>query len=156
APAFPGLIDAAATANCGVQISWGAASSNCPLGAAITYNIYRSNIFPPSLLFPYATTTATSFSETNLKGVRYFYLVRAEDSPATRHARLGDAELRRAGLHGRRRRRRQLDPDADLAFVRLLGQPRLLRLVLALVLLLGQRPRRGRQGRGVGRRRREL
>ncbi|HKR64510.1 MAG TPA: PKD domain-containing protein, partial [Thermoanaerobaculia bacterium] len=83
APAFSGLATARADAtNCRILLSWPAGHSNCPLGNSIRYNIYRSTSpgTPPTGT-PYATTTDTSFSDTNVaSGVTYYYTVRAEDT----------------------------------------------------------------------------
>ena len=82
-PLFSGLSKATADGNsCRINLTWAAGQSNCPLGATLRYNIYRSTSpdFVPSGA-PYATTTSTSFSDTNvISGTTYYYIVRAEDS----------------------------------------------------------------------------
>lgn len=83
APTFAGITGAHADGtSCRIVLTWAAAQSNCPLGLAIRYNIYRSTtpgVIPSGA--PYATTTGTSFSDTNVvSGTTYYYTIRAEDS----------------------------------------------------------------------------
>jgi hypothetical protein len=82
-PTFAGAETATAVSdNCEIDLSWPAATSNCLLGSAIRYNIYRSTQpdFIPGT--PLATVTSgTTYRDKNvLSGVTYYYLVRAEDS----------------------------------------------------------------------------
>lgn len=83
APAFNGLTGAVPDGNtCRINLNWAAGQSNCPLGVTIRYNIYRSTApdFVPTGA-PYASTTSTSYSDTNVtSGTTYYYIVRAEDS----------------------------------------------------------------------------
>lgn len=83
APTFNGLANAVPDgASCRINLSWAAGQSNCPSGPALRYNIYRSTSpeFVPGGT-PYASTTGTSFSDTNVdSGTTYYYIVRAEDS----------------------------------------------------------------------------
>jgi hypothetical protein len=83
APTFNGVSAAHADgANCRIHLSWAAATSNCPLGATIRYNIYRSTspgVIPSGT--PYAVSTGLTFDDTNVvSGTTYYYVVRAEDS----------------------------------------------------------------------------
>lgn len=83
APTFSGLATAQPdTTNCRIVLTWGAATSNCPLGATVRYNVYRST--SPSFVpqgAPYATTSATTYSDISVvSGTTYHYIVRAEDS----------------------------------------------------------------------------
>ena len=83
APKFNGLTGAVQdTTACRIRLSWAAGQSNCPLGATLRYNIYRSTSpdFVPSGT-PYASTTSTTYNDTNVvSGTTYYYIVRAEDS----------------------------------------------------------------------------
>lgn len=83
APNFAGLASAQADGtSCRIKLSWSSATSNCPLGNSIRYNIWRSTTpdFVPTGA-PYATTTERAFDDTAVtSGVTYHYIVRAEDS----------------------------------------------------------------------------
>ena len=83
APKFNGLTGAVTDGTtCRVRLSWEHGQSNCPLGATLRYNIYRSTSpnFVPSGA-PYASTTSTSYDDTGVtSGTTYYYIVRAEDS----------------------------------------------------------------------------
>jgi uncharacterized repeat protein (TIGR01451 family) len=86
-PAFTGIGSVAndlGTVVCDLVLSWPAATSNCPLGPSVVYNIYRGTTpyFPldgTSLLaHGVAGTTYTDYSVNALTS--YYYVVRAEDS----------------------------------------------------------------------------
>ena len=82
-PDFGGVTSAAnqQTADCGISLGWSAAALHC--GAAVVYNVYRSETSsfvpgPDSLLA--SCVNSTSFlDESVASGVRYYYVVRAED-----------------------------------------------------------------------------
>jgi hypothetical protein len=83
APTFSGVATAQAEGtSCKIVLTWGQATSNCPLGSAVRYNVYRStspNFAPQGA--PYATTSATTFSDIDVvSGTTYYYVVRAEDT----------------------------------------------------------------------------
>jgi hypothetical protein len=82
-PQFSGIVTAQADAtNCRINLSWGTATSSCPLGNSVRYNIYRSTNpdFVPSGT-PYATINGTTYSDLNVaSGTTYYYLIRAEDT----------------------------------------------------------------------------
>lgn len=86
APSFGGISQAEGSysAGCSIDLSWNAASSNCPSNPGITYNIYRS-------LSPYEKPSAATLIETGVTAeafsdslvfpnLTYYYTVRAEDS----------------------------------------------------------------------------
>jgi uncharacterized repeat protein (TIGR01451 family) len=69
---------------CDLVLTWPAATSNCPLGSTVTYNIYRGTT-------PYFTlnagsllahgVTGTAYTDYAVNGLTtYYYVVRAEDS----------------------------------------------------------------------------
>jgi hypothetical protein len=86
-PSFNGITSAtnSGQSNCGVTIQWASASSNCPLGPGMRYNIYRSPApdFVPSAANRIATCvvgTGPYLDTDNLSsGTTYYYVVRAED-----------------------------------------------------------------------------
>lgn len=84
-PAFDGLTSAASagTSSCAVDLSWSAATSNCPSAPSVTYNIYRSttpNFTASSTNRVRTCVSGTSFTDTGLtSGTTYYYVVRAED-----------------------------------------------------------------------------
>jgi outer membrane protein assembly factor BamB len=85
-PVFAGLTSAtnAGTASCAVNLSWSAATSSCPLGNTVKYNIYRSTtpgFTPAAGNRIQSCVSGTTFNDTGMtSGQSYFYVVRAEDS----------------------------------------------------------------------------
>ena len=85
-PTFAGLTSVAnpATATCGLNLSWTAATAVC--AGPLTYNVYRSTTtgFTPSVANRVATgLTGAGYSDismTLVSGSTYFYVVRAVDS----------------------------------------------------------------------------
>lgn len=73
-----------ASIDCGIDLSWTAATSNCPLAPTVTYNVYRSTQynFAPSVANRIASgVTGTSFVDTSAESLtNYFYVVKAQDS----------------------------------------------------------------------------
>lgn len=73
-----------ATIHCGIDLSWGAGTSNCPLAPTVTYDVYRSTQynFTPAPANRIATgLTGTSFTDTNAESLTtYFYAVKARDN----------------------------------------------------------------------------
>lgn len=70
---------------CGIDLDWAAGSSNCPAGATIRYNVYRSTdpLFSPAPGNRVASdlTGVTEWVDPNvMPDTTYFYMVRAEDS----------------------------------------------------------------------------
>ncbi|HEV7240986.1 MAG TPA: S8 family serine peptidase [Thermoanaerobaculia bacterium] len=84
-PTFAGLTAAtnAGTASCGVNLTWAAATSNCPAAPTVSYNVHRSTTpsFTPSAGNRIATcVSGTSYLDGGLtSGTTYYYVVRAED-----------------------------------------------------------------------------
>ncbi len=89
-PTFSGLSSAqsAGTAQCGVNLSWSAATGNCGAGSNVKYNVYRSTTtgFTPGAANRISecgtTTTLTDGDPALVSGTRYYYVVRAEDAGA--------------------------------------------------------------------------
>ncbi len=87
-PSFAGgsVGTSANQSNCGVTLSWTAATSSCPLTPAVKYNIFRGTVpdFVPSAANRIATCVPgpSSYVDTNnvQGGVTYYYVIRAEDS----------------------------------------------------------------------------
>lgn len=85
-PVFSGLTSAtnAGTASCAVNLTWPAATSSCPLGNTIKYNVYRSttpNFTPAAGNRIASCVSGTNFMDGGMTGGQsYFYVVRAEDS----------------------------------------------------------------------------
>lgn len=85
-PTFPGVTSAtsASDGSCAIDLAWSAATSNCPLGNSVVYNIYRSTtpnftVAPANLVG--SCVNALSYTDGGLtSGTTYFYVVRAEDS----------------------------------------------------------------------------
>ena len=73
-----------ATLHCGINLSWAAATSSCPLAPTVTYNVYRSTQynFTPSAANRIATgVSGTGFADTNPESLTtYFYVVKAQDN----------------------------------------------------------------------------
>ncbi|HZN04486.1 MAG TPA: hypothetical protein VFD06_12965 [Candidatus Polarisedimenticolia bacterium] len=86
-PDFDGAADAtsAAASICGINLSWGAGSSSCPLTPNVRYNVYRGTVpdFVPSAANRVAACADgpdSYLDQANLaSGVTYYYVVRAED-----------------------------------------------------------------------------
>lgn len=103
--AFSGCVEATATGNCvlkptftgdgtnvssnnatcGVSVTWNAATSNCPLGSAVRYNIFRGTV--PDFVPAPANRIARCVSGTSYldasglsSGTTYYYVLRAEDT----------------------------------------------------------------------------
>lgn len=86
-PQFDGVTTVSnntATPGCDLTVSWGAATSRCPTGASIRYNVYRGSTpyFTPSASNRVASgLLGTSFTDTGVTSLQpAFYIVRAEDS----------------------------------------------------------------------------
>jgi len=86
-PTFGGAASATSTNNsgCSVVVNWSPATSNCPLAATVTYNVYRGVTpdFVPSSANRIATcVSGASYADTNqlTSGKTYYYVVRAEDN----------------------------------------------------------------------------
>lgn len=85
-PTFGGLTSAATVTNgsCGIALAWSAGTSNCPLGATVRYNVYRSTTpnFTPTATDRIAScVSGTSYVDAAItSGITYHYVVRAEDS----------------------------------------------------------------------------
>ncbi|HPR63221.1 MAG TPA: S8 family serine peptidase [Thermoanaerobaculia bacterium] len=86
-PDFAGLqtvINNTDTEDCELHLSWDPASSNCPQGPSVSYNIYRGTtpyfiLGPGNLLQP--GFRGTSYTDRSVNShVTYYYVVRAEDS----------------------------------------------------------------------------
>jgi len=71
-------------ASCQLDLTWGAASSECPSASGVVYNVYRSTdpFFTPGAQNRIATgVSATSFADSMIDPfVTYYYAVRAEDT----------------------------------------------------------------------------
>jgi hypothetical protein len=82
-PTFGGL-SSATPSGCSINLSWQNATSNCPQGNSVSYNIYRSNypLFEPSSLTLYKKgLTTNSFLDSEvIPNKAYYYIVRSEDS----------------------------------------------------------------------------
>lgn len=84
-PVFAGVSAAASATDgtCAIDLSWNAASSSCPLGNDIVYNIYRSST--PSFSATPANLVVSCISSLSYRddsvssGITYYYVVRAED-----------------------------------------------------------------------------
>ena len=84
APGAPGTVIASANASSQINLTWGA--STAPTGCAVSYNVYRETTagFTPSSASQIATTTGTTYSDTNLAAATaYYYIVEATDSVGT-------------------------------------------------------------------------
>jgi len=81
-PVFNGLTAAEPDGNnCRINLRWSPATSTCPLGSGVRYNVYRSTdpLFLPTT--PIATVTGTNYSDTSIVGnTTYYYIVRADDA----------------------------------------------------------------------------
>lgn len=86
-PSFGGLKSASndfSTPICDISLSWEDATSNCPSGPYIKYNIYRGTnpyfpIGPQSLIA--SGITEKNYKDTNVLPLQtYYYIVKAEDS----------------------------------------------------------------------------
>jgi hypothetical protein len=87
-PTFGGIASAVAgfptgTA-CNVRLGWNAATSNCPAGPNVVYNVYRSTTpqftpGPGNLLFSLPGVTVVDDAGV-VSNTTYYYVVRAEDS----------------------------------------------------------------------------
>ncbi len=88
-PTFAGLTSATSngTQECGIALSWPAASGNCGAGSDIRYNVYRSTtpgFTPgPASLFESCRATAGLVDVDVTAGVVQHYIVRAEDLGAS-------------------------------------------------------------------------
>lgn len=88
-PTFDGLQSAApASPHCAVFLQWAPASKGCALGETVFYNIYRStdpDFVPAPGEAPIASVrNETTFIDTEVEsGLRYHYIVRAEDTAST-------------------------------------------------------------------------
>ena len=85
-PTFDGLekaVNDPGTLECDVLLTWVPASSNCPLGNSVTYNVYRGSdpyfsAGPGSLMA--SGMSGTTYRDRGVaSGVTYYYVVRAED-----------------------------------------------------------------------------
>ena len=76
--------DQVATPACDVELSWSAGTSNCPLGATVTYNIYRStqhDFIPGAGNLLAGDLAGTSYLDGAVDSLTtYHYVVRARDS----------------------------------------------------------------------------
>jgi subtilisin-like proprotein convertase family protein/fibronectin type 3 domain-containing protein len=86
-PTFAGLTSVTndlGTVVCDLLLGWSAATSNCPLGTGITYNVYRATtpyFTPGSGNLLAQGITGTSYRDYAVNGLTtYYYVVRAEDS----------------------------------------------------------------------------
>ena len=84
-PSFAGLASAAPASNlCRVSLSWGIATSSCPAGSGIRYNIYRATTpgFTPGAgnLLTSVTGVTTYNDDSVTSATTYYYVVRAEDT----------------------------------------------------------------------------
>jgi hypothetical protein len=84
APNFRGAsgAESAGTADCGIELTWDAATSYC--GPLVAYNVYRgtaSDFLPSAANLVARCLQAPSWTDTGAlaPGVRYHYIVRAED-----------------------------------------------------------------------------
>jgi hypothetical protein len=86
-PIFGGISSATngGTPACTINLTWAAAQA-CP-NTTVKYNVYRSTVqgTPPSAatLLQSCLTTLNYTDTTALSGIRYYYIVRAEDNTAT-------------------------------------------------------------------------
>ena len=86
-PVFTGVASGSSnnSATCGVNLSWTAAASSCPLTPTMRYSIFRGTTpdFTPSVANRIATCVtgpASYLDQSNVtSGVTYYYVVRAED-----------------------------------------------------------------------------
>ncbi len=85
APTFAGLASVTpltGNVTCGLRLAWNPATSNCPNGPTVVYNVYRRTGSDPFALLA-ACVTGTTYDDTTATGsTTYDYLVRAEDSTA--------------------------------------------------------------------------
>ncbi|MEO8277178.1 MAG: hypothetical protein ABI639_13265, partial [Thermoanaerobaculia bacterium] len=88
APTFAGITSATneATAGCGIEIGWGAATPSC--GGPVTFQVYRSTTsgFVPSPATLIASPTASPYTDAEpalVSGTTYYYVVRSTDSSNT-------------------------------------------------------------------------
>lgn len=84
-PGFAGLASAAPASNlCRVALSWGSATSSCPAGSGVRYNVYRSTTpgFAPGAgnLLTTVTGVTTYNDDAVTSATTYYYVVRAEDT----------------------------------------------------------------------------
>lgn len=105
-PIFSGLAQAqsAQSATCGIQLSWPAASAECPSATNVVYNVYRSTDanFVPSAANRIAScvSTLSYLDQQVFPGLRYHYVVRAEDDVAG-----GSGQCRNGNEDGNTQRR---------------------------------------------------
>lgn len=84
-PTFAGLASAAVQSNlCRVALSWASATSNCPAGPGVRYNVYRSatpNFTPGAGNLLTTQTGVTTYNDDAVtSATTYYYVVRAEDT----------------------------------------------------------------------------
>jgi hypothetical protein len=82
-PTFAGLASVTpltGNVTCGLRLSWNPATSNCPNGPTVVYNVYRRTGADPFSLLA-SCVSGTSWDDTSAAvGTTYDYLVRAEDA----------------------------------------------------------------------------
>lgn len=95
------LVGDGAHATCGVDLSWAAASSNCPASPAISYTLERDSTpyFSAPTTWPNLPVTSTTDSAVS-NGSPYFYRVRAADASGNLSLRSLPINITPTGVDG--------------------------------------------------------